>query len=126
MRTAQGKEWLVVKGRTGKVTGRIRRTSPSFSSSPRWIVEGYDHSFKGHLDAMKWLLKRNEGMQYQVKTALSHLYWTGKDWSLNRKEGKLYKTEGKAENVADTLREAKDGWDEVVVVSWTADNWGQP
>jgi hypothetical protein len=72
---------------------------------------------------MKYLLKRNEGMQYQIKSALSHLYWTGKTWSTVRNEGKLFKTEGKAELEAARMKGYTEGWDKVLVISWVADNW---
>lgn len=114
---------MVVKSRSGKAAGRIRRTSPAYTDRPRWVVEGVDHSFPGHLEAMKYLLKRNEGMQYQIKSALSHLYWTGKTWSTVRNEGKLFKTEGKAELEAARMKGYTEGWDKVLVISWVADNW---
>lgn len=116
--------WQTVKGRNGKRTGRMRQTKKG-----RWVVEGRSGSFATPLDAMAYLLRREEGMQYQIKTALSHEYWTGKGWSKDRNEGKLYKTQGKAENVAAELNLVKNSgsqsWNRVLAVEWVADNWGR-
>jgi hypothetical protein len=116
--------WQTVTGRSNQKLGRMRRTRKG-----RWVVEGRTGSFVSPLDAMDFLLRREENMQYQVKTALSHEYWTGKAWVKDRNQGKLYKTKGKAENVAHELNKTKNSgsqsWNRVLVADWVEDNWGR-
>lgn len=116
-------QWTTVKGQRGKKLGRMRRTKGG-----RYVVEGRTGSFDNPFDAMDFLQRREDGMQYQIKTALTHEYWTGTEWVKDRNQGKLYRTKGKAQNVARELNESKNGgsqsWNKVVVAEWVEDNWG--
>ena len=116
--------WQTVTGSKGQKIGQMRRTNKG-----RWMVDGRTGSFVSPLDAMDFLQKREEALQFQVKTALSHEYWTGSVWSHDRDQGKLYKTKGRAEIVAHELNKTKNAgsqsWNKVVVADWVEDNWGR-
>jgi len=116
-------QWQTVRGCRSRTLGRMRQTRKG-----RWLVEGRSGSFVSPLDAMSFLLRREEEMQYQIKTALSHEYWTGEGWSHDRDQGKLYKTLGRAEIVARDLNKRRNNgsqsWNRVLAVEWVQDNWG--
>lgn len=108
------------------MVGKIRRLSGTFEPE-RWMVDGREKPFTDYLRAVEWMLKRTRCMKFQVKTALSHEYWTGEGWSRKREHGKLYKTRYQALRAAQKQNEARNGgrkgWDEVVAVQWVASNW---
>ena len=119
-------EWQPVRDHKQKVIGRIRRVSGAFEADQRWEVQGLEAvTFEDVFDAHKWLLEQ-QGVRYQVKTELSHRYWTGNEMGLemNRDAGRLYAREIDANRVATQFDTGKS-WDRVCVAVWRSDNFGK-
>jgi hypothetical protein len=114
---------MTVKGRGGrKVIGTVRQRPGG-----KWIATGCSHGWDTIYAAMDYLTRMDESCQFQIKSALSHKYWTGKGWSKNRDNGKLYRTRGQANLVApdlnDKYRNGSKSWDTIIVIEHVDDNW---
>lgn len=118
-------KWQPVFNHRRKVIGHVRRVSGPFEADQQWEVKGCDGvTFEDIFDAQKWLAEQ-QGVRYQVKTELSHRYWTGSEMGseMDRSAGRVYAREIDAENVARQF-DTGTSWDRVCVALWTPDNWG--
>jgi hypothetical protein len=114
-----GSNWTKVFDHKNRCVGHIRETRAG-----KWQVKSAvrTKSFDDWFEAHTWLIVNRRGVKWQVKTSLSHQYWTGSDWSLERLEGKVFARKGDAEVVASTF-ENPSLWDKVVVVPFKENNW---
>ena len=114
--------WTTVKDSKGKSAGRIRRLSEPFAPE-EWEVEGCEGViFEDSLDALKFILETTEGVQWVVKTELSHHYFAGDCWVDNPNDARRFVREEHAERVAADYTENR-GWDHVCVAPWHPTNW---
>jgi hypothetical protein len=118
-------KWQPVYNHHSKVIGRVRRVSSAFAPDQQWEIEGVEGvTFEDVFDAQKYLAEQ-DGLRYQVKTEMSHRFWTGTQMGeeLDRSAGRVYAREIDAERVASQF-ETK-GWDKVCVAAWRPDNFGK-
>ena len=119
-------KWQPVYNHNKKVIGRVRRVSSAFAPDQQWEIEGTDGvTFEDYFDALKYVVEQ-DGLRYQVKTELSHRYWTGTEMSaeMDRQAGRVYAREIDAERVARRF-DTGSSWDRVCVVAWRPDNFGK-
>lgn len=119
-------QWQPVYNHRNKVIGRVRRLSGAFEADQQWEVEGLeDVTFEDLFDAQKWLAEQ-DGLRYQVKTEMSHRYWTGTEMGreMDRSAGRVYAREGDAERLASQF-DTGTSWDKVCVAAWRKDNFGR-
>lgn len=119
-------EWQPVRNHRNKVIGRVRRLSGSFEADQVWEVEGLAGvTFEDWFDAQKYLAEQ-DGMRYQIKTELSHRYWTGTEMGreMDRDSGRVYAREIDADKLATQFDTGKS-WDRVCVSAWREDNFGK-
>ena len=105
--------WVAVKGNTGRIVGHMRRLSGAFEAE-RWAVRGTTEIFTCSLAAMEWILRR-DGMQYQVKTGLSHQYFDGLTLSVTAAEAANFPSRQVAEIISARMDNPRS-WDRVCVV----------
>jgi hypothetical protein len=119
-------QWQPVYNHRSKVIGRVRRLSGAFDADQQWEVEGLDGvTFDDLFDAQKWLAEQ-DGLRYQVKTEMSHRYWTGTEMGreMDRDAGRVYAREVDAERLASQF-DTGTSWDKVCVAAWRKDNFGR-
>lgn len=119
-------DWQPVFNHRNKKIGRVRRVSGAFDADQQWEVEGLEGvTFEDFFDAHKYLAE-HDGVRYQVKTELSHRYWTGTQMGteMDRSAGRVYAREIDADKVA-TQFDTGTSWDRVCVAAWRTDNFGK-
>jgi hypothetical protein len=122
----QTSEWQPVYNHRQKKIGRVRRVCGAFEADQQWEVEGVDGvTFEDFFDAHKYLAEQ-DGMRYQVKTELSHRFWTGTEMGreMDRSAGRVYAREIDADKLA-TQFDTGTSWDRVCVAAWRKDNFGK-
>lgn len=119
-------QWQPVFNHRNKKIGRVRRVSGAFEADQQWEVEGLEGvTFEDWFDAQSWLAEQ-DGVRYQVKTEMSHRYWTGTKMGreMDRDAGRVYAREVDAERLALQFDTGKS-WDKVCVAAWRKDNFGR-
>lgn len=112
--------WVTVTGWKGQKLGRVRRLQ---QNPELWVIEGREaQMWSNSLDAMRELLE-GKGVRYQVKTMMSHRYWTGLRWTEEREKGQVFADRETALRAAKKLDRDPHSWDRVVVVEWERNNW---